>query len=78
VPGGRDRIVGAGSANAQSQWAGAGTECLPPDATVPYLPAVRPVICPDGEPSCLAALATELSARTDALGCDHAAVFNDA
>jgi Family of unknown function (DUF5995) len=71
-------IVGAGSAHAQSSWPGPGTEYLPPDLTVAYLPAVPPLICPDGEPACLAALATELSARTQALGCDHAAVFSDA
>ena len=48
------------------------------DQTVPYLPAVPPLICPSGEQACLAALATELSARTEALGCDHTAVFSDA
>jgi hypothetical protein len=71
-------IVGAGSAHAQFSWPGSGTEYLPPDLTVAYLPAVPPLICPNGEPDCLAALATELSARTEALGCDHAAVFSDA
>jgi hypothetical protein len=71
-------ILGAGSAHAQSSWPGTGTEYLPPDPTVAYLPAVPPLICPDGAPACLAALAADLRARTDALGCDHAAVFNDA
>jgi hypothetical protein len=71
-------ILGAGSARAQSPWPGPGTEYLPPDPTVPYLPAIPPLICPNGEPACLAALARELHARTDALGCDHAAVFSDA
>ena len=66
--------LSVGSAHAQST----GTEQLAPDPTVPYLPAVPPVICPGGERSCLDALVTELSARTDALGCDHAAVFSDA
>ena len=65
--------LSAGSAHAQS-----GTDYLPPDPTVPYLPAVQPLICPKGEPACLAELVTELSARTEALGCDHAAVFSDA
>ena len=71
-------ILWIGSAHAQSSWPGLGTEYLAPDPTVPYLPAVPPLICPSGEPDCLTSLATELSARTDALGCDHAAVFSDA
>lgn len=71
-------MVGAGSAQAQLPWPGPGTEHLPPDPTVPYLPAVSPVICPSGDPGCLTALATELRARTAALGCDHDAVFSDA
>jgi Family of unknown function (DUF5995) len=70
--------LGAGSAHAQSNWPGTGTEQMAADQTVPYLPAVPPLICPGGEQACLAALATELSARTEALGCDHAAVFSDA
>ena len=65
-------ILGAGSARAQS------TEHLPLDPTVPYLPAIPPVLCPNGEHACVTALATELGARTDSLGCDHAAVFSDA
>jgi hypothetical protein len=68
----------AGSAQAQLPWPGVGTEVLPPDPTVPYLPAVPPLICPAGEPACITALATELRTRTDALGCDHDAVFSDA
>jgi hypothetical protein len=71
-------MLGAGSAQAQLPWPGPGTEHLPPDPTVPYLPAVSPLICPSGEPACLAALATELRVRTGALGCDHDAVFSDA
>jgi hypothetical protein len=71
-------IMGAGSAHAQTPWPYAGTEQLPLDPTVPYLPAIPPVLCPDGEHACVTALATELGARTDALGCDHAAVFSDA
>jgi Family of unknown function (DUF5995) len=70
--------LGAGSAHAQSDWPGTGTAQLPPDPTVPYLPAVPPLICPGGEPACLAELVTELGARTEALGCDHTAVFSDA
>ena len=65
-------IVGAGSAHAQS------TELLPLDPTVPYLPALPPVLCPNGEHACVTALATELGTRADSLGCDHAAVFSDA
>jgi Family of unknown function (DUF5995) len=71
-------LLGAGSAQAQLPWPGLGTEHLPPDPTVPYLPAVAPLICLDGEPACLTGLASELRSRTDALGCDHAAVFSDA
>ena len=71
-------ILGGGSAQAQLSWPGTGTESLPPDPTVPYLPAVAPVICPNGEPACLGALSAELDARTAALGCDHDAVFSDA
>jgi hypothetical protein len=71
-------ILGAGSAQAQDPWPSPGTESLPPDPTVPYLPAAGPLICLDGEPACLGALATELRSRTDALGCDHAAIFDDA
>ena len=70
--------LGASSAQAQSDWADTGTDHLPPDRTVPYLPAVPPLICPNGEHACLGALATELGTRTNALGCDHAAVFSDA
>jgi hypothetical protein len=65
-------ILGAESAHAQT------TEHLPPDPTVPYLPAIGPVLCPNGEHACVTGLITQLGARTDALGCDHAAVFSDA
>jgi Family of unknown function (DUF5995) len=71
-------VLGAGSAQAQVPWPGLGTEHLPPDPTVPYLPAVPPVICPAGAPSCIDELATELNRRTGALGCSHDAVFSDA
>ena len=71
-------MLGAGSAQAQLPWPGPGTEHLPPDPTVPYLAPVSPLVCPDGEPACLTALATKLRARTGALGCDHDAVFSDA
>jgi hypothetical protein len=71
-------LLGTGSAHAQLPWPGPGTEHLPPDPTVPYLPAVPPVICPAGEPSCIEALASELQRRTGALACSHDAVFSDA
>jgi hypothetical protein len=71
-------ILGAGSAQAQAPWPSPESGSLPPDPTVPYLPATAPLICPDGEPACLDALATELRSRTDALGCDHSAIFSDA
>jgi Family of unknown function (DUF5995) len=71
-------LLGGGSAQAQAPWPGPGTEHLPPDPTVPYLPAPGPVMCPNGEPACLGALASDLRTRTDALGCDHDAVFDDA
>jgi hypothetical protein len=69
--------LGAGNAQAQLPWPGLGTEHLPPDPTVPYLPGVDPV-CPGGEPACLDELATALEGRTGALGCSHDAVFSDA
>jgi hypothetical protein len=59
-------------------WPAPGSPPLPPDLTVPYLPAVGPVICHDGEPSCFAALEADLDDRTRALGCDHDAIFTDA
>src|SRR4051812_36547701 len=71
-------MLGAGSARAQLPWPGVGTEHLPPDPTVPYLPAVSPLICPGGEAACLTGLATALRTRTATLGCDHDAVFSDA
>jgi Family of unknown function (DUF5995) len=70
-----------GTADARGQvlpWPGIGTEHLPPDLTVPYLPAVPPVICPAGETACIDELASELERRTGALGCSHDAVFSDA
>jgi hypothetical protein len=71
-------VVSSGSARAQAPWPNAGTQQLPPDPTVPYLPAAAPIICPNGEGACLAELETQLQTRTDALGCDHDAVFSDA
>jgi hypothetical protein len=59
-------------------WPAPGSPPLPPDLTVPYLPAVGPVICRDGELSCFAELEVELDDRTRALGCDHDAIFTDA
>jgi hypothetical protein len=70
--------LGAGSAHAQSLWPSPAAEHLPPDPSVPYLPAAPPLICPNGEHACLDALASDLRGRTDALGCDHGAVFSDA
>ena len=35
-------ILLCGTAHAQAPWGGTGTELLPPDPTVPYLPAVPP------------------------------------
>src|SRR4051794_24886693 len=71
-------VLSTASAPADAAWLDAGTEQLPPDPTVPYLPAVAPVICPKGQGACLAELETQLQTRTDALGCDHDAVFSDA
>src|SRR5918999_4675522 len=71
-------VLTPGTARGQAPWPGAGTEHLPPDPTVPYLPGVLPLICPQGEPACLVALETELGGRTNALGCDHDAIFADA
>jgi hypothetical protein len=66
-------VLGVGSAQAQTD-----TGSSPPDPTVPYLPPVAPLICPNGDSACLAGLASNLGARTAALGCDHDAVFSDA
>jgi hypothetical protein len=71
-------LLACGVARAQMPWPGGGTQQLPPDPTVPYLPAVPPLICPGGEPVCLDELASDLTSRTDALGCDHDAIFSDA
>ena len=71
-------VLASQPARAQGPWLGPGTEHLPPDATVPYLPAVSPLICADGAPTCFTELEADLVARTDALGCDHDAVFGDA
>jgi hypothetical protein len=59
-------------------WPAPGSPPLPPDLTVPYLPAVGPVICRDGELSCFSDLEAELSDRTRVLGCDHDAIFTHA
>jgi hypothetical protein len=59
-------------------WPAPGSPPLPPDLTVPYLPAVEPVVCVGGELSCFSDLEAELLQRTDTLGCDHDAVFSDA
>jgi hypothetical protein len=67
-----------GTARAQVPWLGPGTEPLPPDPTVPYLPAVAPLICADGAASCFTELEATLQQRTAALGCDHDAIFSNA
>ena len=59
-------------------WPAPASPPLPPDLTVPYLPAVAPVICPGGELDCFQQLEAELTTRTTALGCDHDAIFSDA
>jgi hypothetical protein len=58
-------------------WPLPGSPPLPPDLTVPYLPAVNP-LCPGGELSCIQQLESLLQDRTTALACDHDAVFADA
>jgi hypothetical protein len=59
-------------------WPAPGSPPLPPDLTVPYLPAVGPIICRDGELSCFYDLQAELGDRTRALNCNHDAIFTDA
>ncbi|WP_034271663.1 DUF5995 family protein [Haloechinothrix halophila] len=59
-------------------WLLPGSPPLPPDYTVPYLPAVEPVSCVEGTLSCVRQLETILQQHTAALGCDHDAVFADA
>src|SRR5689334_17047012 len=72
-------VLATGSAEGQVlPWPGLPTPILPPDPTVPYLPAVKPVRCISGKPACVRRLATELRRRTNALGCSHDAVFSDA
>ena len=71
-------VLVTGSAEGQVPWPGLPTPLLPPDPTVPYLPAVKPVKCISGRPACVRQLAAELRRRTNALGCSHDAVFSDA
>jgi hypothetical protein len=71
-------VLAAGGARAQVPWPGLPTPLLPPDPTVPYLPAVQPVKCIAGKPVCVKRLAAALRRRTNALGCSHDAVFSDA
>lgn len=66
------------SADEPVPWLLPGSPPLPPDYTVPYLPAVEPVSCVAGKLSCVTRLETELQRHTAALGCDHDAVFADA
>src|SRR3954471_23462118 len=70
--------LSTGSARAQVPWPDLGTEQLPPDPTVPYLPAVPPLICLDGDGACLTDLEAQLQTRPDALGCGHDAICSDA
>ncbi|GAA5127260.1 DUF5995 family protein [Haloechinothrix salitolerans] len=65
------------SADPPVQWPLPGSPPLPPDYTVPYLPAVDPV-CVEGRLSCVKHLETVLRHHTATLGCDHDAVFADA
>ena len=58
-------------------WPLPGSPPLPPDPTVPYLPAVRP-ICPGGSIVCFLQLESILRSKDRALGCSHDAVFADA
>jgi len=58
-------------------WPLPGSPPLPPDYTVPYLPAVRP-ICPGGSIGCFYELRSILRSKTHALGCSHDAVFANA
>jgi len=66
------------SAETAAPWPVPGSPPLPPDLTVPYLPAVGRVICGGGELSCFYDLQAELVDHTAALGCDHDAIFSDA
>lgn len=50
----------------------------PADPTVPYLPPVDPVVCGDGDRACFTELERTLGDRSEALDCDHDAVFNHA
>ena len=70
-------MLGTGSAHAQSRGR-AGDRASAPRSDRPLLAGGLAVDLLGGAPACLAALATELHARTGALGCDHDAVFSDA
>lgn len=59
-------------------WPVPGSPPLPPDPTVPYLPATGEVICPGGELTCVRELLRTLTRHRDTLGCDHDAIFADA
>src|SRR4051794_9918632 len=58
-------------------WPLPGSPPFPPDLTIPYLPAVRP-ICPGGDITCFLQLESILTRKTRQLGCSHDAVFSDA
>jgi Family of unknown function (DUF5995) len=58
-------------------WPLPGSPPLPPDLTVPYLPAVNP-LCPEGSISCFLELDAILQLKTKTLGCSHDAVFPSA
>jgi hypothetical protein len=58
-------------------WPAPGSPPLPPDYTVPYLPAVNPV-CPSGQMGCFYQLDQILRQQRQAVGCSHDAMFADA
>jgi hypothetical protein len=58
-------------------WPLPGSPPLPPDPTVPYLPAVNP-LCPGGSIACFLQLESILRGKDRTLGCSHDAVFADA
>jgi hypothetical protein len=69
--------TGPMSAGGRAPWPAPGSPPLPPDLTVPYLPGVG-TICAEGRLSCFHDLEAALARRTEALGCDHDAIFADA
>ena len=53
-------VLAPGVARAQVPWPGPGTQHLPPDPTIPYLPGVAGIRCPEGSASCFRALESDL------------------